>query len=159
MSKSNGKLTRQAFLAAATHLHESTADGSVFGLASIPIRELTARARLDILEAVKQRDGAGNVLEIDGIAQIDNALWQAMVIQAGVIDAPGGDLILTLDDVPELAEKGRDSLRLLAGDIAKLSYLSEADLKSSRTAPDDEQRGTAEGPLVTGDAGGGSAVG
>lgn len=132
-STANDKLTREAFLKAATSLHEDQADSGALGLGLVWIRELTARQRLDIQEAAQERNAEGEVMGAD------EGLYRALIIQASLIDGPGGDPVLTMDDVPRLAEKGRDCLRLLATAALNLSWLTEADLCRFRASVDGQQ--------------------
>lgn len=143
MSKANGKLTRAAFLAAATKLHELDVASGALGLGTVWIRELTARQRLDALDASKVRDSAGEaILTPDGAAQYDDALYRAYLIQAALLDKQGGQPILTLEDVPTLAERGRECLRGLSTEILNLSWLDEVSLFRGDRSADDRQRDT-----------------
>jgi hypothetical protein len=148
-SKSNGKLTRGAFLTAALALHEDQADSGALGLGLVWVRELTARQRLDITDAAQQRNAEG------AIVGADEALYRAMLIQAGLIDGPGGETVLAFEDVVELAEKGRDCLRPLATAILNLSWLTEADLRRFRAGLDDGQPDKSAGAGDPGDPDGG----
>lgn len=153
-AKHNGKLTRDAFLKAAVLLHEDQIDSGALGLGLVWARELTARQRMDILEAARTRDAEGNAIaDADGTAQYDDAIYRAMAIQAGLLDGPGGAPVLTLEDVPALAEKGRECLKPLAAGILNLSWMTEADLRRFRAPVDDRQPGQSAGAGDAGDAG------
>lgn len=146
MAKTNGALTRAAFLKAATRLHELEVESGPLGLGKVWVRELTARQRLDALEASKQRDAAGNAITtVDGSMQYDDALYRAYLIQAALIEKQGGKLVLTLDDVPTLADQGRECLRGLSTEITNLSWLSQDALFRGDRQTDDRQRDTEAG--------------
>lgn len=144
---------RAAFLSAATELLETMAPSGALGLGLVPIRELTAKQRLDAVELAKMRDGEGNVIEdAEGNAQIDNAMYTAALIQMSVLDpatcewdgeqpVPGtGSLLLKPADVVTLATKGRESLQPLARQITVLSGISKEFLFRLREKLDGEQR-------------------
>lgn len=172
---------RAAFLNAATDLLETMAPSGALGLGLVPIRELTAKQRLDAVELAKQRDGEGNVIEDEeGNAQIDNAMYTAALIQMSVLDpatcewdgeqpVPGtGSLLLKPADVVTLATKGRESLQPLARQITVLSGISKEFLFRLREKLDGEQRdaetgaGADRGPADSGgttDGGDGAPVG
>jgi hypothetical protein len=144
---------RAAFLSAATELLETMAPSGALGLGLVPIRELTAKQRLDAVELAKMRDGEGNVIEdAEGNAQIDNAMYTAALIQMSVLDpatcewdgeqpVPGtGSLLLKPADVVVLASKGRESLQPLARQITTLSGISKEFLFRLREELDGKQR-------------------
>jgi hypothetical protein len=146
-------IDRAAFLSAATDLLETMAPSGALGLGLVPIRELTAKQRLDAVELAKIRDGDGNVIEdAEGNAQIDNAMYTAALIQMSVLDPatcqwdgeqpiPGtGTLLLKPADVVTLATKGRESLQPLARQITVLSGISKEFLFRLREELDSQQR-------------------
>lgn len=147
-------MDRQTFLQAATHLHELEADSGALGLGKVWIRELTARQRVDALEGAYLRGDDGQVMTTDqGFPRYDDALYRAFLLQASLLDKAEGTQILTLEDVPTLAEKGRDCLRNLTTEILNLSWLSKEDLFRSREEIDDRERAADDSPTPAGDAG------
>jgi hypothetical protein len=145
-------MDRSTFMQAATRLHELEVDSGPLGLGAVWIRELTARQRVDALEGAYLRDSDGAVLTTDmGYTRYDDTLYRAFLLQASVIDGAGGAAILTLEDVPELAARGRECLRGLSDQVLNLSWLSKEDLFRSRSTPDDRERDAQEGHAASGD--------
>jgi hypothetical protein len=146
-------MDRSTFMAAATRLHEFEVDSGALGIGNVWIRELTARQRLDALEGAYLRDTDGAVLTTsEGYNRYDDTLYRAFLLQSALIDGPGGALILTLEDVPEIAQKGRECLQRITTDILNLSWLTKEDLFRRHTEADDRQRDTGKGAGA--DAGG-----
>jgi hypothetical protein len=145
-------MDRQQFLQAATRLHEYEVDSGPLDLGKVWIRELTAKQRIEAQEAARLRDSAGNVLTDDlGRPRTDEAIYRAFLIQSGVISGPGGEHVLTIEDVPTLTDQGRDCLAKLAQDIMSLSWLGASDLFRGGEPADSGQPGT-EGSEGTGDS-------
>lgn len=133
-------LSREQFIAAATHLHELEVDSGPLGLGKVWIRELTARQRVDALEGAYLRDAGGAVLTTaEGFSRYDDALYKAFILQASLITGAGGDLVLSLGDVPDLATRGRECLTRLTNEVLNLSWLSKEDLFPRHPEADDRQ--------------------
>ena len=145
-------MDRATFMQAAVSLHELEVESGPLGLGKVWIRELTARQRVDALEGAYLRDAEGAVLATDqGFNRYDDALYRAFLLQAALLDTAGGDPILSLEDVAELAERGRDCLRTLSQEVLNLSWLSKEDLFRSRQETDNRQRDPQAGDPALGD--------
>ncbi len=111
MTKNNGYLDRAALLTACVTLKEQDLD--IPELGKIKLRELTAQQRLDASQAARGEDG-----------QFDGALFNALIVQMGVLDGEGQPLLTPADVEALLAGRG--------GFVAALSdkvwALSEASL-------------------------------
>lgn len=145
-------MDRQTFMAAATRLHELEVESKALGLGKVWIRELTARQRVDALEGAYLRGDDGAVLTTDlGYSRYDDALYRAFLLQASLLSEENGTPILTLEDVPELAGRGRECLRALSEEVLNLSWLSKEDLFRIRQEADDRERDAEKGVGAAGD--------
>jgi hypothetical protein len=145
-------MDRQTFMAAALALHELEVDSGPLGLGMVWIRELTARQRVDALEGAYLRGDDGAILTTDqGYNRYDDTLYRAFLLQSSVLAGEGGQPILTLEDVPDLAARGRECLRGLSDQVLTLSWLSKEDLFRSRQAPDHSERDPHESAGTVGD--------
>ncbi len=146
------RFTKAQFLSAATTLLEDVVPSGPLGLGDVPIRELTAAQRLEAVEAAKLFDADGEEITLpDGTAKLDTARYWAALIVGSVLDPdscyPEGDvfvegrgvLLLTPDDIFELAERGKEVLRVLAQHIQNLSWLTREDMFRLRPTTDDSE--------------------
>jgi hypothetical protein len=142
---------RAAFLSAATELQEDIVPSGPLGLGDIPIRELTAAQRLEAVEVAKVIGADGSEVALpDGSAKLDTAMYWAALIQMSVLDpgscewdgdtfVKGGAQLLTPEDIPDLAARGKEVLSVLAQRVINLSWLGRGDLFRSRQTADGEQ--------------------
>ena len=145
------KFDRQAFLSAATTLLEDVVPSGPLGLGDIPIRELTAAQRLEAVEVAKLYDAEGEEITLpDGTVKIDSARYWASLVQMSVLDPATcyegetfvegrGSLLLTPDDILDLAEQGKEALRNLAQHTMNLSWLTREHLFRSRAVAHDSE--------------------
>jgi hypothetical protein len=145
-------MDRATFMAAATRLHELEVESGALGLGHVWIRELTARQRVDALEGAYLRDTAGQILTTDqGYNRYDDALYRAFILQASLISGAGGDLVLTIEDVSDLASKGRECLRGVTDQVLSLSWLTKEQLFRGDPQADDRQQDPSAGAGAPGD--------
>jgi hypothetical protein len=171
---------RATFLSAATTLLEDVipeANVSILGIGPIPIRELTAAQRLEAIEAAKMYDAEGDEVTLpDGTAKIDAVKYWASLITMSVLDPSTcfdgdgtfqegkGTLLLTPDDIFELAERGKEVVQPLAQRILNLSWMTrdamfrlnpQTDDRESTAGAGDGAAGTGASPqgMDTGDDG------
>ena len=159
------KFDRKAFLSAATTLLEDVVPSGLLGLGDVPIRELTAAQRLEAVEVAKVYDADGEEITLpDGTTKLDTAKYWAALIQMSVLDPATcydgdtfvegrGSLLLEPDDILELAERGREVLRVLAQHIMNTSWLTRADLFRGNHEAHDRQpaENQDDGPRDQGD--------
>lgn len=138
----------------------------MLGLGDIAIRELTAAQRLEAVEAAKVFDADGEEVTLtDGTAKLDAAKYWACIITMSVLDPAScydgetftegaGRLLLTPDDIFELAERGKEVVQPLAQRILNLSWMTKDAMFRLRPTADDREPapGTGAEPLGSGDA-------
>lgn len=145
---------RQSFLSAATTILEDVIPAdrvSILGLGDIPIRELTAAQRLEAVEVAKLYDADGEEVTLpDGTTKIDLARYWATIITMSLLDPATcyegdaftegtGALLLTPDDIFDLAERGKEVLQPLAQRILNLSWMTRDAMFRFNPQTDDRQ--------------------
>jgi hypothetical protein len=128
MSMSN----RQALLQSLTTLAEDTYSHDLLS-EPVTIRELTARQLADAREAARQGSAS------------DAVLWNAVIVQMGVIDSETKAQVFSRDDIPALCD-GRNLLVLdLAQAILNLSSATPQHLEEAIREQTFRQRDAGEG--------------
>jgi hypothetical protein len=162
------RFTRASFLLAATTLMEDVIPAvniSVLGLGDVPIRELTAAQRLEAIEVAKVFDADGEEVALpDGTTKIDATKYWASLITMSLLDPNTcyegetfqegrGQLLLTPDDIFDLAERGKEVLQPLAQRILNLSWMTKPALFRSGGETDNSEsaQGAGDGAADTGD--------